>query len=143
MIHLLIVEGQEIPLTAEVAATDEIIRNALALYYPEAATTSFKRELLDGVTRISMIKRAGTKGCGVIEQLQESESYLNPALAMSWQLKQLERQTSIEIETLIELQPQIDKAIANCSEWELSVKTSLDRLKTCSASPSQISIVGY
>lgn len=143
MSYLLIVEGQEIPLSAEIAATDETIRNCLAPFYPEAATASFKRELSDGVTRIRMVKSAGTKGSNVIQKLQQGEECLNPALALSWQLKQLERQNSIEIETLVELQPQIDDAIATASEWELSVQTSLDRLKTCSLSPSQILIAGY
>lgn len=79
----------------------------------------------------------------VIQKLQASSECLNPALAMSWQLKQLERQNSIEIETLIELQPQIDNAIATGSEWELSVQTSLDRLKQAQPSPSKLSIVGF
>lgn len=143
MSYLLIVEGQEIPLTQEVAATDETIRNCLAPYYPEALTATFKREDADGVTRIRMVKSAGTKGGNLIQKLQASESCLNPALSCSWQLKQLERQNSIEIETLIELQPQIDDAIAKGSDWELSVQTSLERLKTCSPSPSKLSIVGF
>lgn len=142
MSYLLIVEGQEIPLTAEIAATDETIRNCIAPFYPEAATATFKREEADGVTRIRMVKSAGTKGCGVVQQLQQSKECLNPALALSWQLKQLERQTSIEIETLIGLQPQINHAIAIGHEWELSVQTSLDRLKQTQPSPSKISIVG-
>lgn len=143
MSYLLIVEGQEIPLTQEVAATDQTIRNCLAPFYPEALTATFKRELSDGVTRIRMVKSAGTKGCGVVQQLQQSKEYLNPALAMSWQLKQLETQNSINIETLIELQPQIDNAIAIGHDWELSVETSLDRLKQTQPSSSKLSIVGF
>lgn len=38
MSYLLIVEGQEIPLTAEVAATDETVRNCIAPFYSFAAT---------------------------------------------------------------------------------------------------------
>lgn len=143
MSYLLIVEGQEIPLSAEVAGTDETIRNCLAPYYPEALTATFKREDADGVTRICMVKSAGTKGSNVIQKLQQGEECLNPALALSWQLKQLERQNSIEIETLIELQPEINHAIAIGRNWELSVETSLDRLKQTQPSSSKLSIVGF
>lgn len=62
MPYILIVEGQKIPLTDEVAATDETIRAALVPFYPEVATADIKREVVNEVTLIKMVKKAGTKG---------------------------------------------------------------------------------
>ena len=74
MSYLLIVEGQEIPLTAEVAATDETVRNCIAPFYPFAATAILRREEVDRITRIHMVKTAGTKGGDVLQTLLESQS---------------------------------------------------------------------
>lgn len=56
MSYLLIVEGQEIPLTAEVAATDETVRNCIAPFYPSAATAILRREEVDPTFRRSVKK---------------------------------------------------------------------------------------
>lgn len=51
-------EGQTIPLPADVAASDELIRKALSPFYPDVANAEIKRD----DSGISVVKRAGPKG---------------------------------------------------------------------------------
>ncbi len=128
MSYLLIVEGQEIPLTAEVAATDETVCNCIAPFYPSAATAILRREEADGITRIHMVKTAGTKGGDILQTLLASDDSLNPALALSFQLKQLEIEGSMDIAILLEFQQEIDNAIVLGSDWSDRSKASLNKL---------------
>lgn len=142
MPYILMLEGQEIPLTDEVGATDETIRACIAPFYPEAATAEITREEVDGITRIRMVKRAGTKGnCYPLHHLKASEPSLNPALALSWQLKYLEIQKGIGLEELLGFQPEISSAIALGERWGIEVKASLAHLIKCSPIPSAIPII--
>lgn len=142
MSYILMLEGQEIPLTDEVGATDETIRACIAPFYPEVATAEITREEVDGITRIRMVKRAGTKGnCYPLHHLRESEPSLNPALSLSWQLKYLEIQSELSLEELLKFQPKISSAIALGNQWEIEVKKSLVHLKQCSSIPSSIPVI--
>ena len=51
-------EGQTIELPDEIAASDELIRKALAPFYPDVANAEIQR----GDKGITVIKRAGPKG---------------------------------------------------------------------------------
>lgn len=142
MPYILMLEGQEITLTDEVGATDETIRACIAPFYPEVATADITREEVDSITRIRMVKRAGTKGnCYPLHHLRESQPSLNPALALSWQLKYLEIQKKLGLEELLGFQPEISSAIAIGERWEIEVKASLAHLIKCSPIPSAIPIV--
>ena len=57
-----ILEGQTIPLPADIAANDDLIRKALSPYYPDVANAEIRRETQDGAVTISIVKRAGPKG---------------------------------------------------------------------------------
>ena len=143
MSYLLIVEGQEIPLTAEVAVTDETVRNCIAPFYPSAATAILRREEVDGITRIHMVKTAGTKGSSVLQSLLDSDDSLNRALALSFQLKQLEIEGSMDIAILLEFQQEIDNAIALGSDWSDHSKASLNKLIGTLPCASTVAIVGF
>ena len=51
-------EGQTIPLPASIAASDDLIRKALAPFYENVATATIRRD----TKGITIIKRAGPKG---------------------------------------------------------------------------------
>jgi hypothetical protein len=72
MPYIVILEGQETPISDEVATTDQTLRDALTPFYPEVATAEIKREEKDGTTYIHIVKRAGTKGQDNIGRIQES-----------------------------------------------------------------------
>ena len=60
MVHL--GEGQDVPLPADIAASDDLIRKALSPFYPDVANAEIKRETKDGASVITVVKRAGPKG---------------------------------------------------------------------------------
>jgi hypothetical protein len=57
-------EGQTIELPADIVADDDLIRKALAPFYPAVAHAQIKREEKDGVPAITVIKRAEPNGRG-------------------------------------------------------------------------------
>lgn len=132
-------EGQAIPLTEEQCATDEILINTLLPFYPDAARAEIKRETTEtGEVKITMVKGTGTKG-NCVAALKASPHRLNPALVMSWQLKNLELQGQLSVETLIALQPQIEKAItvgeSECEATQHSLKTLIAATPTVAKQP--------
>ncbi len=144
MPYIVILEGQETPISDEVATTDQTLRDALTPFYPEVATAEIKREEKDGTTYIRIVKRAGTKGQeNILPSLIQSEQTINPAITLSWQLKMLELQGGMQIENLLLVQPEIDEAISSGRDWKTEVERSLKILKQSPPKPSQTPIVGF
>lgn len=142
MPYKLFLEGQEIPLSDEVGATDDTVRNAIIPYFPEVGTADIRREEKNGITEIRLLKRAGTKGSVVIQSLIDSNSEINPALSLSWQLKELERSGNLDIDRLISFQPQIANAVDVGEDWEKTVTDTLTALRKCQPIPSSVQIIG-
>lgn len=141
MQYKLFIEGQEISLAEEIAATDEILRNAIVSYFPEVGTADIKREQKNETVEIRIVKRAGTKG-NVIKFLTDSPPAINPALQLSWQLKQLERQENLSIEYLISIQNDISQAISIGEDWQKDVSQAMQKLQKCQPTPSSTQITG-
>ena len=142
MPYKLFLEGQEIPLSDEVGATDDTVRNAIIPYFPEVGTADIRREEKNGITEIRLLKRAGTKGSVVIQSLIDSNSEINPALSLSWQLKELERSGNLDINKLISFQPQIANAVDVGEDWEKTVTDTLTALRKCQPIHSSVQITG-
>jgi hypothetical protein len=47
----------------------------------------------------------------IIEEFNQEEEEINPALKLTWQLKDLEMQNQLELADLLHLQPQLEEAI--------------------------------
>jgi hypothetical protein len=58
----IILDGQTIELPDDVAKDDNLIRRALAPFYPAVANAQIRREEKDGQTQITVIKRAEPLG---------------------------------------------------------------------------------
>ncbi|MBM3129469.1 MAG: hypothetical protein FJ009_12685 [Chloroflexi bacterium] len=58
----IILDGQIITLPDDVAQDDQLIRRALAPFYPAVTNAQIKREEKDGETQITVIKRAEPLG---------------------------------------------------------------------------------
>lgn len=141
MQYILKLEGQEIPLTPEIAASDKTIRDAIAPFFPEASTAEIKREEADNVTIIRLVKKAGTKG-NIREELVMAEDQLNPAIALSWQLKMAEINGSLTLETLLEIQPLIQISTQEGELWQANISRAVYHLKACQSIPSVQPIIG-
>ena len=142
MPYKLFLEGQEIPLSDEVASTDNNLRSAIAPYFPEIGTAEIVRQEKNGITEIRIVKRAGTKGNNAFSNLMDSETEINPALELTWQLSHLERQAELSIEVLLQFQDQIDNAVKTGEDWERTITDSLKVLSKCSLTPAQFPIIG-
>ena len=142
MPYKLFLEGQVLDLPDEVASTDDTLRNAFVPFFPELGTADIKRQEKDGITEIRMVKRAGTKGNVITQSLIDSEMEINPALELTWQLKQLERSKALSIEELISFQEQISNAIDVGEDWERNINHSLESLSKCQPIPSSVQVTG-
>ncbi len=104
--------GQTFTLPDEIAGDDERLRNALKPFYPEMANAEIRRETKDDGLIVTVVKRAGPKGAGILPALLAAPEHLNPALDLAWQLEHREIAASLELTELLALQPAIEQAIA-------------------------------
>ena len=141
MQYILKLEGQDIPLTPEVAASDQTIRDAIAPFFPSATTAQIKREEANEITVIRLVKKAGTKG-NVMKNLTTAQNQLNPASALSWQLKMAEIQDELTLETLLVIQAGIQTAIEEGEQWQTDIRRAICHLKNCQSMPSIQPIIG-
>lgn len=81
--------GQQLELPDDIAASDELVRKALAPYYPDVVNCQIKR---DGGEPFKIIKVGGTKGGTPLSFLVSAPEEINPAVAMCWQLQQQQLQ---------------------------------------------------
>lgn len=57
------IEGQTIPMPAEIATNDQLLKDALAPYWPGAANAKIMRgDPVNGAVTVTVVKQAGTKG---------------------------------------------------------------------------------
>jgi hypothetical protein len=103
--------GQTLTLPDDIAGDDERLRNALKPFYPELANAEIRRETKDDTLTVTVVKRAGPKGAGILPALLAAPEELNPALALAWQLEHREITAGLELTELVALQPAIEQAI--------------------------------
>lgn len=141
---IVIVEGQRIPLTSEQSVTDESIVNTLLPFYPDVANATISRKVVDGEEHIEIVKKVGTKGnCNLIKSLQTAPESINPALSLSWKLKQLEIQGQLTLETLVSISEEIEVAIAQGEQATKATTTTIAHLTTSSPIPSKYPIPNF
>lgn len=197
-------DGQEIPMSDEIAKSDELLKRALAPFYPEVANALIKRETVEGQLIVSLVKQAGSKGAfqlsstvaspeilllpdsanlvssitsptkdevtfalegelpslvsaNSIEQgkgdggesekrkklQQELLEYLtsdstpqriNPLILAAWNLRLREIRGDLDILSLLQMQPQLQKILETGGKETKGVETALSTLKAAPAS---------
>ena len=137
-------EGQEIPIDAALAASDDLIRKALLPFYPEVGNATIGRKEENGETIITIVKRAGSKGLTPFEQLVVTPESVNPAIALAGELKLKESKGElVEFFTLLQYQARIDEAIEQGTSDAEAVDQSLKKLTVATAQPSQRIVPGF
>lgn len=145
-------DGMTIEIEDEIARSDDLLKRALSPHYPDLANALISREEKDGVLRVTVSKRAGPKGSNqadysaglnqVVLSLNEASDYLNPALALAWQIYSQYHSASntgeqvLTLDNQLTLQNQISEAILEGEEEALQVKKAIDLLKTTPPAPS-------
>lgn len=155
-------DGLTIETPDEIAKSDELLKRALAPHYPDLANALITREEKDSVLRVTISKRAGPKGCQaglvsssaetptnrVVQVLDNAAEYLNPALALAWQLLGTEafgenEEQCLTLEKQLSLQGVISEAILEGENQVALVEKALELLKAAPASPSRYLPKGF
>lgn len=123
---------QPFDLEDDIANDDALLRQALAVAYPDAKNAEFKRETRDGLLSVRVIKKAGTKG-GVLADLVAAPEAINPAIRMERELVELERGRRLDHLTLIGMRGRIASAV---EAGEREVRDSRQALRTLREAPA-------
>lgn len=141
---IIILEGQRISLIPEQCATDESIVNTLLPFYPDVANATISRKVVEGEEHIEIVKKVGTKGnFDLIKSLQTAPESINPALSLSYQLKELEIHGKLTLETLLSISEEIELAIAQGEQATKATNSTLANLIASPPVPSKHSIPNF
>lgn len=161
-------DGLIIETPDEIAKSDELLKRALAPHYPDLANAQITRETQDGVLKVTVSKRAGPKGNGrdasssgdlpitgesaegnanpVLAALDAAPPYLNPALALAWQLARREvagtraesgDNPGMRLEEQLVLQAVISEAILEGELESRLIGKSVEALQQARAVPAR------
>ena len=150
MIHVVVIDNQEIPLDAETAASDHEIRQSLRWCYPEIANSTINRRTEGEREIITIIKRAGTKGnaaCAgtvktefgtseitrrtlrdVCSELRHAPEEINPAVEFAYALRARIASGELTLTDLILLGEEMQGAIEAGESEEKRVEQARTRL---------------
>lgn len=76
----------------------------------------------------------------IIQEFNQAEEEINPALKLTWQLKDLERQNQLELADLLHLQPQLEEAIKQGENLISQTNKILQQLQQAQPIPSPFSL---
>ena len=140
---VVIVENQRIPLPAPTMSDDDL-RKMIAPFWPSAANAEIKRETKDGVLEITLVKRPGTKGSGLLEVLRASDADgVNPAVAMYYRLMNVSGTDQLDLARILPLRGDIQDAITAGQAEAQAVRQALHALQGAAASPHSKVPVGF
>lgn len=140
MIYNVVIEGQTIPVPEEIGTSDEAVKRALTPFYPEAASAMITRVEKDGVTTISVVKRAGSKGMDFLVQCAGGK---NPAVALYEEIEAQEREGALDPMQVLALDGKIDQALEEGEKQAKAVEYATKRLVQAAARPAPMVIQGF
>jgi hypothetical protein len=145
-------DGMTIEIEDEIARSDAMLKRALAPHYPDLANALITREEKDGLLKVTISKRAGPKGYNqesekgqpglIVAALEEAPEYLNPALALAWQLIHLEpfgdgeNGTGLSLEERLALQKVIAEVTLEGEAEAALIEKTIRILETAPATPA-------
>jgi hypothetical protein len=138
----LLIEGQRIQLPDEITDGDDKIRRALAPIFPGASTAQLNRSVKDGVTEISVVKQAGTKGSAVLDQLRKARSSVNPIVGLYQDLQQQDLST-LTAEELLKLDQCIRGTLEEGQAQAEQMKSAKQHLMESAPRPAPYVPVGF
>lgn len=151
MAKIVMPDGQSFSLEDEMAETDEGLRAALKVAYPDAANATFTREggKDDKPLVIKVAKKAGTKGVeggklnSIAVDLLASPEYTNEAALMAARLDQLAAGGNLDWELARQMENEIAAAAKAGSEAVDEVSTARKSLLAADASASAMVPMGF
>lgn len=135
--------------------SNDDVKKQLTAYFPELANADVKEAALpDGRTEVSFVKRAGTKGSGDVTPDGISPSWIAARLAnvkpanlegptLLGRLQELERAGRLEASALVEMQPVLERSMAELDAHVVESKKVLSRCSQLTATPSLSTPAGF
>ena len=141
---ILKIDGQELELDETIAASDELLRQGLAPFYPFMQNALIERKTdQDGQLVIEVVKQAGTKGAITpLSVLIDTKEEVNPAIALAWVLKRQEAAGEIEASRMVQMYGQIEEAIAAATEEQSLIDSAWSFLTSTMTQVSVMPING-
>ena len=138
-------DNQSFELDDEMAKDDATLRAALKAAYPDAANATFERSGgKDGKPLVvKVVKKAGTKGSGIIPDLLAAPAYENEAVAMARRLHEMSGRKTLTWERALGMSEEITAAAEAGAASLDSIATSREVLTQADAQTSMILPVGF
>lgn len=136
------IEGQTIPVPAEIGANDTAVKAALAPYFPDAANAMISRTEKDNLITVNVVKKAGSKGAAQaapLAALRDAEPGQNPTIALYLELDGGQPDPL----KLLELAPRIDQAIAVGEAHGKQLESALRSLRVAKTMPAPVVPLGF
>lgn len=116
------IEGQTLEIDNEIAQDDDLLRRALQPTWPDAKTAQFTRTGEGDKLVVVVTKKAGTKG-NLIDALLNAEEGVNPAIAMSRRIAEMQLGGELGPERIAAMIPEIGAA-ADLAERDVQAAAS-------------------
>lgn len=139
MNYIVSIEGQSIPVEADVAMDDEKLKAALTPYFPGAANSKVMRsEPKEDVITVTVVKQAGTKGTNeILQKLIDAPEGQNPVVELHQRIDDLkQKMTTLPADQLVEMDEQITKSLEDGREEYDGMVNTFDLLEESPAVPS-------
>ncbi|BCY18661.1 hypothetical protein hrd7_25100 [Leptolinea sp. HRD-7] len=126
MEYKVFIEGQTIPVPPEIGETDDGVKNAMRPIFPEIANAQLTRTEKDGVTTITVIKKAGTKGGW--QDLVTAPAGRNPVILLETKLAGTDTD-QLDLDSLTEIDELITSTLEEGDRQNEMVGYALHRMK--------------
>lgn len=139
--YVISIEGQSIPVPAEIGSDDAKVRAALAPYFPDAANALITRKEDGDRVTVNVVKKAGSKGAAgdVLLALVNAPTGRNPAVELYARVKSAE----LGPLELLEIGREIDRAMEQGAEHGKKVDGIIESLRRSRAMPAPVVPVGF
>lgn len=143
MNYIISIEGQQIPVPAEIGRDDFAVKKALAPFYPQVANAMITRTTKDDTITVNVVKKAGTKGnCSIFDALSNCPSGQNIAIELYQELSNL-TDYALDPQALLELDARLEQAIEAGEAESQMVNKALERLHKARAIPASLVVEGF
>lgn len=138
-------EGQSLEIPDQMATNEKALLEFVATFSPQLANATISTKKEEGLLVVTLVKRAGTKGntAKLVAALTNAPEYINPALSLAWGLKKQEVAGSLDLDTLLTMQPAIEEALTQGQAEVRLVEKALARLQAAQPQAASQIIAGF
>lgn len=140
--YIVVIEGQKIPIPAEIGDSDDKVKMALTPFFPDAANAMLTRVTKGDVVTINVVKRAGAKGMNALTALEACPGGKNPAIELYEEMRKITA-WNLGTEMLLSIDARIEKAIDAGEKQTEQMEKSMQRLSAARALPAPLVVVGF